>query len=352
MSETDIPVASLFDAVVGQERAIEFLRTAAASPVHAYLFVGPDGSGARAAARGFAAALLCPDGGCGTCTTCRRALAATHPDLVLLERSGASILVDEAREITRLALRSPMEGKRKILVLTDFHAVDEAAPALLKTIEEPPPSAVFCILADQITPELVTIASRCVNVDFPPLPDDVVAAALVAEGVAADVAAETAIVANGSMERARLIANDPDARARVETWRGVPDQLDGSAGQVVAVAATLLGLLDASAAPIVEQHKRDDAEMAEQAKAGLPVPSRAKIDVVQKRAVRRARTDELRLGLSLLAGVYRTKAATEPTRQARRALTALDALADTADRMQYNPGEAALLEGLLARLSQ
>ena len=351
MKPTDSPVAALFDGVVGQERAVDFLRASAHAPVHAYLFEGPDGAGALVAARAFAAALLCPTGGCGICSACVRALAGTHPDLVVLERAGASILVGEAREITRLALRSPMEGGRKVLVLTDFHAVEEAAPALLKTIEEPPASAVFCILADQITPELVTIASRCVRVEFPPLPAEVIEAELVAEGIDAAVAVDSASLAAGSMARARVIATDPDMRARIAVWRSVPEHLDGTAGAVVAVASQLFALLDAAAAPVVEQHKRDDAELAERAKSGLPVPPRREIEVRQRRAQRRARTDDLRAGLAALAGVYRDRLTSEQARSARRALAALDAIADVADRMQYNPGEWALLEGLLARLS-
>ncbi|MEY2469087.1 MAG: polymerase subunit delta [Actinomycetota bacterium] len=351
MKPNDAPVAALFDGVVGQDAAVEFLRASAAAPVHSYLFEGPDGAGALVAARGFAAALLCPNGGCGECSTCRRALAGTHPDLIVLERSGASILVDEAREITRLALRSPMEGNRKVLVLTDFHAVEEAAPALLKTIEEPPASAVFCILADQITPDLVTIASRCVRVEFPPLAVEVLTAELVAEGVADATAADAASLAAGSLQRARLIAHDPDMRGRMATWRKVPDHLDGTAGAVVAVASQLLALLDAAAAPVIAQQKLDDAELAERAKAGLPVLPRREIEVRQKRAQRRARTDDLRAGLAALAGVYRDRLATEPAHVARNALVALDAIADVADRMQYNPGEWALLEGLLARIS-
>ncbi|MEY2399025.1 MAG: polymerase subunit delta [Actinomycetota bacterium] len=351
MNATDAPVLALFDGVVGQDRAVAFLRSAAGAPVHAYLFDGPDGFGALAAARGFAAALLCPNGGCGECSTCRRALLDTHPDLIVLERSGASILVDDAREMTRLALRSPMEGGRKVLVLTDFHAVEEAAPALLKTIEEPPASTVFVIIADQVTPELVTIASRCVRVEFPPLAPEVIADALINEGIEPADAAEAASLAAGSMQRARTIANDRDMRLRLAVWRSVPDQLDGTAGQVVAVANVLVGLLEAAAAPIVEQQKRDDAAMAEHAKQGLPVPSRREIETRQKRAQRRARTDDLRAGLVALSCVYREKVATEPTRQARHALHALDVLADVADRLQYNPGELPLLEGLLARLS-
>lgn len=351
MTSDDTPVLGLFRGVVGQDRAVAFLRGSTHAPVHAYLFEGPDGEGALAAARGFAAALLCPNGGCGECSTCRRALLDTHPDLIVVARSGASILVDDAREVTRLAMRSPMEGGRKVLVLTDFHAVEEAGPALLKTIEEPPASAVFLILADQITPELVTIASRCVRVEFPPLPAEVITDALISEGVSPEDASEAASLAAGSMAQARMIANDVDMRLRIAVWRSVPDQLDGTAGQVVAVAGALVGLLEAAAAPVVAQHKLDDAATAEQAKQGLPIPSRREIDARQKRAQRRARTDELRAGLAALSRVYRDRVTTEPTRSARRSLHALDAIADVADRMQYNPGEVALLEGLLARLS-
>jgi DNA polymerase-3 subunit delta' len=244
-----------------------------------------------------------------------------------------------------------MEGGRKVLVLTDFHAVEEAAPALLKTIEEPPPSAVFCILADQVTPELVTIASRCVRVEFPPLPVELVVEALVDEGVPLDVAEESAAVACGSVARARAIANDTDMRMRMSVWRSVPDQLDGTAGQAVALANVLAGLVDSAAAPVIEQQKRDDAALAEQAKAGLPVPSRRELEVRQRRAQRRARTDDLRAGLAALAVAYRDALAKDDPRAARRALHALDVIDDIVDRLQYNPGEYVLLAGMLARLS-
>ncbi|HUR78447.1 MAG TPA: hypothetical protein VMZ22_10900 [Acidimicrobiales bacterium] len=352
MNPDDVPVASLFDGVVGQDRAVNFLRASAQAPVHAYLFLGPDSAGALAAARGFAAALLCPNGGCGACSACARAVRGTHPDLIVVERSGATLLTAEAREVTRLAMRTPMEGARKVLVLTDFHALeDEAAPALLKTIEEPPPSAVFCVLANQVTADLVTIASRCVRVEFPPLPDEMVVDVLVGEGVARAIALESAAIACGSVARARAVAEDKPMRDRMAAWRAVPDHLDGTAGAVVALASQLAGLLEAAAAPVVEQHKRDDAEMAERAKMGMPVPSRAELEKRQRRAQRRARTDDLRAGLATLAAVYRDRLTHDDTRQARRALHALDAIADAADRMQYNPGEPVLLEGLLARIT-
>src|SRR5947208_13420599 len=175
--------SAVLEGLVGQEQAAGRLSAAASSPVHAYLFLGPPGSGKRDAARAFAAALLCPNGGDGTCEVCERVLRGVHPDVVIVERSGPYITVDQAREIVRLAMRSPNEGHRKVLVLTDFHLVKEAAPTLLKVIEEPPESTVFVVLADHIPPELVTIASRCVRVDFQPLVRQRLVDALVADGV-------------------------------------------------------------------------------------------------------------------------------------------------------------------------
>src|SRR5436305_6012661 len=91
--------SALYAGVIGQERAVEQLRAAARSPVHAYLLVGPPGAGKRPAARAFAAALLCHNGGCGECDVCRRVLGEVHPDVVVVEREGAYISVAQAREI-------------------------------------------------------------------------------------------------------------------------------------------------------------------------------------------------------------------------------------------------------------
>src|SRR5713101_3142640 len=77
-SSEDRSASTLYDGVRGQERAVAQLRAAARAPVHAYLFVGPPGSGKRAAAYAFAASLLCPDGGCNACRACTLALAAHH----------------------------------------------------------------------------------------------------------------------------------------------------------------------------------------------------------------------------------------------------------------------------------
>ena len=341
----------VFDDMVGQESAVANLRAAVAAPVHAYLLVGPPGSGKRTAAVALAAALLCPQGGCGACDVCRRALAWAHPDLVLVERSGPSITVDQAREVRRLALRSPNEGSRKVLVLTDFHLVREAASVLLKVLEEPPASTVFLILAEQVSPELVTIASRCVRVDFGPLTAEHVTSALVAEGVDPGVAAAVGALAGGRLDRARLLANDPDFGARRDAWRSVPERLDGTGAAVAVVAADLGALLgSAGVAALEARQAAERAELEERVeRTGERGAGRKVLAERHKRELRRLRHDELRFGLATLAGVY-GEALIDGAADARACVDAIAAIQSAAAAMVRNPTEALLLQDLLLRL--
>src|SRR3954468_1904076 len=301
---------ALYDGVLGQERAVAGLQAASVNPVHAYLLVGPPGTGKRTAAQSFAAALLCPSGppADGTCDTCRRVLSGTHPDVVVKERQGARISIEDAREIIRLATRSPVEGHRKVLVLDEFHLAADIAPALLKTIEEPPASTVFVILAELIPPELVTIASRCVTVEFGPLAVERVAAALVAEGVDPAVADEAASSSGGRLDRARLLASDPGFAARGAAWRAVPGRLDGTGATVAALVGELLAATDTVLEPIRERHSEEKAALDERLKlTGERGAGRRELEDRQKREERRLRTDELRSGLATLASVYRDR---------------------------------------------
>nr|MDP9442772.1 DNA polymerase III subunit delta' [Actinomycetota bacterium] len=213
-----LQVSPLYAGVVGQAAAVANLRAAARAPVHAYLLVGQAGTGVREAARAFAADVLCAAAGCGVCRSCANALAERHPDLVFVERSGASIRVQEIDEVIRLASRPPSEGCFKVIALVDFHLVDQHYARLLKTLEEPPPSTVFLVLAEQVPPELVTIASRCVRIDFAAVPAEVITSVLVSEGTHPALAEEVALAAAGRLDRARLLAADPGFSGRRAAW--------------------------------------------------------------------------------------------------------------------------------------
>jgi DNA polymerase III subunit delta' len=373
----------LYGQVVGQDKAISALEGAAVRPVHAYMFVGPPGTGKSAAAVGFAAALLCPNvpGGDGTCETCRRVLAGVHPDVITVERVGPAISIDTAREVTLLAATSPVEGSRKVLILNDFHLVQAAGPALLKTIEEPPGSTVFVVLAEFVPPELVTIASRSVRVNFDALRPEQVAATLVADGIDPQRAGELADASGGRLDRARLLASDRGFEDRRRAWQSIPGRLDGTGATAAELADELLGLLESSVEPLRGRHDEERAALDERnaraaqitGKGGARAGGRAarsmltagisELEERQKREVRRQRTDELRTGLAILAGAYRDRLVEPATAgsgrgpssagQVRRRKTNVEAIAHIerlGRDLQYNPAEAIQLQALLTRL--
>ena len=345
-------MTALYSDVIGQDRAIAQLRGSARSPVHAYLFVGPPGTGKQAAARSFAAQLLCEGEGGDECEICRRVLDGVHPDVVVFERRGASLLIDDAREIARRAATSPVEGTRKVLVLTDFHLVEEVAPALLKTIEEPPPGTVFVILAEQVPPELVTIASRCVRIDFAALSPAMVAEVLEAEGVPGPTAEQVAAASGGRLDRARLLAGDPGFAARLAAWRDVPTRLDGSGAAVVVLTEELRSAIETVLEPVRAAHQLEVAQIEERAREyGERGPGRD-LEARHRREERRARTDELRAGLATLAAHYRDRLASGVTgAEATRCLNAVAAIDAANEALIRNPNEVLWLQALLLRLS-
>jgi DNA polymerase-3 subunit delta' len=362
--EQEPPVAALFDEVVGQPRAVAQLTAAARRPVHAYLLHGPSGSGKRAAARGLAAALLCPLRGCGSCNVCRRALAGTHPDLVVVERTGASVSVADAQSIVTRAQRRPLEAARQVLMVADVHLARESVPALLKTVEEPPPSTVFVLLADDLPPSLDTIVSRCVRVPFDAVPTETLTAWLVDRGVAPEHADAVARASGGSLDRARLLVSDPGFVARQAQWRSVPAQLDGSGSAAAAASTALLAAAEEALAPLREQHAAELAALADQADAlgAKGIPGRRQVEDSHRRAERRWRTDDLRFGLATLAEVYRDRLVATAggergvrspggAADARRAVRQVEAVREASVALGRNANESLLMDALMVELS-
>jgi DNA polymerase-3 subunit delta' len=336
--------------VVGQPRAVAALQAAAVSPVHAYLLVGPAGVGKRTAARAFAATLLGDE-------AAERVMAGLHPDVSEYEREGARLSVGDAREITRLALRSPIEGDRKVILIPELDLAAQIAPALLKTLEEPPPGTVFVGMAEHVPTELATIASRCVRIDFGPIPIPVLVAALTEDGVDPAQAAEVAEAAGGSLARARLLASDPGFVARRARWASVPDRLDGTGAAVAVLTDELLASADELIEPLRLRQAAEveelEARAARYGERGLGGGGRKGLTDRHKREQRRVRMDELRAGLATLAGAYRDRLTQggQGARSAAAALRAVEIIGDTAESLERNPNETLLVQALLVRLT-
>ena len=348
--------------VVGQPRAVASLESAAASPVHAYLLVGPRGSGKRTAAAAFAGELIVAaderTGAEPERAERHRRLAARdeHPDIFVLSPAGNSLrLQEEVSQLIVEASRTPVEGTRKVLVVDRFHtATPAAAAALLKPVEEPAAPVVWVLLAEQVLPEHVTIASRCTRVDLGPVPDDEVAAALVSEGLAgADRAHLVAAAAAGNLHRARVLAADERVAARQQAWWSAPERLNGTGAAVAEVVAELRALIDDAAEALTERHRAEMVALDErEARFGARGSGRRDIEAQHKREHRQFRTDEIRFGLATLTARYREQMASEPHDPAadRRAMRAIDRLRATAESLIRSPNEALTLQALFLDL--
>jgi DNA polymerase-3 subunit delta' len=217
--------------VIGQPAVVQELRTAIDDPAamtHAWLFTGPPGSGRSVAARAFAAALQCPAGGDGTCHACRTVLAGTHADVNVIVPDGLSIGVNEARELVRVAGRSPSQGRWQMIIVEDADRMSESASnAVLKMIEEPPPRTVVMLCAPSLHPDdvPVTIRSRCRVVALRTPTVTAIADVLERDGVDTALAAWSAAAAGGHVGRARRLARDEEARLARKAVLDVPLRL-------------------------------------------------------------------------------------------------------------------------------
>lgn len=340
---------SVWDDVVGQPQAVERLTRAVAQPVHAYLFVGPPGSTKKQAARSFAALLV--NGGVDDRDQrdARLALAGEHPDIREVERVGAAISAEQAREIVRLAALAPSEGDRKVIILEEFHLLrPEGAALLLKTIEEPPASTLFVILADFVPNDLITISSRCARIEFRAIDADAITDRLVAEGTDPASAAEAADAAAGNLDRARLLAADPELAARRRAFADAPQRLDGTGATVMAVVDELIAMIDAAAAPLHDRHAGEVAAMDERiARYGERGSGKKALDERHKRELRRHRTDELRAGLGVLAATYRDALVAGHLPRPQAAADAVERIHATIEALDRNTTETLALQALL-----
>ena len=228
-------MSGVFSRLVGQE-AVEAELVAAAtaargdaahntmttgSMTHAWLITGPPGSGRSVAALCFAAALQCTsDGvpGCGECRACLTTMAGTHGDVRRIIPEGLSIGVSEMRYIVQIASRRPGTGRWQVVVVEDADRLTEgAANALLKVVEEPPPSTVFLLCAPSVDPEdiSITLRSRCRHVALVTPHLNAIAQVLMdTDGLPETEALWAASVSGGHVGRARRLATDGEARQR------------------------------------------------------------------------------------------------------------------------------------------
>src|SRR5438067_1048150 len=253
--------------VAGQDRAVRVLRSALVRDQahHAYLLAGPAGVGKELLARVFALAANCEAEQlearpCGVCSNCRAIARGNFPDVMwvmpqsemvargLISRAdletapSKEIRVDEIRALAKRLSLAALRGRRKVAIVTPAEAINERAQnTLLKTLEEPPPATTFLLLSANPDALLPTIRSRCARVQLGPVPEELIVARLLRDGVAEPAARERAARAQGSFSRA--LAEEGEHRPLLE-----------------AVERALAAADERDALDIAEQHgEREDA---------------------------------------------------------------------------------------------
>jgi len=158
--------------VVGQEHVTQTLRHAVAGGrvAHAYLFCGPRGTGKTSTGRILAKAINClnPEQGepCNSCILCKAINEASAPDIIEID-AASNRGIDEIRDLREKVNYTPNLARYKVYIIDEVHMITkEASNAFLKTLEEPPPHAIFILATTEPHKVLSTIMSRCQRFDF------------------------------------------------------------------------------------------------------------------------------------------------------------------------------------------
>jgi DNA polymerase-3 subunit delta' len=273
-------MAGVFSRLVGQD-AVEAELVAAAQAArgdsahnasatgtmtHAWLVTGPPGSGRSIAALCFAAALQCTsDGvpGCGECRACTTTMAGTHADVRRIIPEGLSIGVDEMRNIVQIASRKPGAGRWQVVIIEDADRLGErAGNALLKAVEEPPPSTVFLLCAPSVDPEdiSITLRSRCRHVPLVTPSVGAIAQVLIeTDGLPEDDARWAASVSGGHVGRARRLAVDGEARERRQRALGLARDA-ATPSRAYAAAEEMVATAEAEAKAVTEDRNESETD--------------------------------------------------------------------------------------------
>jgi DNA polymerase-3 subunit delta' len=308
----------VFRDVVSQPEAVsELLRSIEQSQNnihHAWLFTGPPGSGRSQIALAFAAALLCSEGGCSSCSSCEMIRVGNHPDVLVLNTERVQISIDEVNEFIEKSIHMPAIGKYRIMVVEDADRMSErTSNVLLKSLEEPPKGTIWMLCAPSEADLIPTIRSRVRRIQLKVPTVEAVAQLLVDKyGIGFELAQQSAAQAQSHVGMARRLASNSGARDRrkqaLQAVLGITD-----IPSAIKAAENLAKLAESDGAQLTGE--QDDFERQElMTRLGVTEDSKLnassrsqlkKLEESQKRRATRSKRDGLDRILVDLMGLYR-----------------------------------------------
>lgn len=210
----------VWSGLLGQPEAVSQLQQAVQHKEqgvhHAWLMTGPPGSGRSNLAHAFAAALLCPENGCGECKSCVMAAAGSHPDISVLSTERVVISIDEVRELVASSQFGGSLGKLRIMLIEDADRMQErSSNVLLKALEEPPAGTIWLLCAPSEADMLPTIRSRVRRVGLKvPAVQEVARLLVERDGIEPKLALQVAAESQSHIGMARRLATSSEARSR------------------------------------------------------------------------------------------------------------------------------------------
>lgn len=311
-------MSEAFADLLGQPEVVDQLQHALADKNsgvhHAWLFVGPPGSGRSNMARAFAQSLICKDAGCGECKDCQLVRFGNHPDLSVLTTDKVVITIDEVRSlVSSSSLGSATGGYRVMLIEDADRMAERSSNVLLKALEEPPEKTIWLLCAPSEMDMLPTIRSRVRKLNLSvPSASEVASLLSEREGVEPELALNVAREAQSHIGMARRLANSYEARQRrsesIQIALGISDL-----GKAMVAAEHWLALAKKDGESLAQEEAQQEknqllASLGLTLEDKVPAQLRSELKTLtenQKRRETRAVRDGLDRILLDLASVYR-----------------------------------------------
>lgn len=304
--------------LAGQPEAVAQIRRAVAERdegvFHSWLITGPPGSGRSVLARSFAAALQCPDQGCGKCHSCVLVQAGSHPDITVLATEKVQIAIAEVRDLVAQSSFGASQGRFRIMIIEDADRMAPlAANVLLKALEEPPANTIWILCAPSEVDMLPTIRSRVRKVVLKvPSVEDVARLLVERDGIDPKLAVLVAAEAQSHIGMAKRLATSQEARERRHEYLLAAMNIRNMS-QAVKTADKWLELAKKDAAALTKERDEEEKQTLLHSLGLTPtdtVPPQFRTDIknleeAQKRRATRSLRDGLDRILVDLLALYR-----------------------------------------------